>query len=112
MQFALLIYDNEQRWQKGYDSGELAEYRQFSQEFATAIKGGNALQSTKTAATVRVRNGQPVTTDGPFAETKEQLAGFYLVEAKDAGEARAIAAKIPGARTGSIEVRPVMVFSA
>lgn len=112
MQYLLLIYDNEQRWQAGYDPAELAKYREFGQEFAAAIKGGNALLPTKTASTVRVRDSKPVITDGPFAETKEQLAGFYLVDVKDAEEAKRIAAKIPAARTGSIEVRPIMVFAA
>lgn len=111
MQYLLLIYDNEQRWKKGYDPAELGEYRAFGQQHAAAIKGGNALQPTSTAKTIRVRNGKPLATDGPFAETKEQLGGFYLVEAKDIAEATAIAAKIPGARHGSIEVRPIMTFS-
>jgi hypothetical protein len=111
MLYALLIYDNEQRWKNGYDAAELARYRDFGQEFSGAIKGGNALQATPTSSTVRVRNGKTTITDGPFAETKEQLAGFYLVDAKDAAEAQAMAAKIPAAQTGSIEVRPVMVFS-
>ena len=111
MQYLLLIYDNEKRWSKGYDPAELTEYRAFGQQHAAAIKGGNALQPTSTAKTVRVRNGKPLATDGPFAETKEQLGGFYLVEAKDIAEATAIAAKIPGARHGSIEVRPIMTFS-
>ena len=111
MQYLLLIYDEEKRWSKGYDNGEIAEYRAFGKEFAPAIKGGNALQPTGTATTVRVRNGKSLTTDGPFAETKEQLGGFYLVEARDQKEAEAIAAKIPGARFGSIEVRPIMKFS-
>jgi hypothetical protein len=111
MLYALLIYDNEKRWQNGYDAAELTQYHAFGQEFAGAIKGGNALQGTQTASTVRLRNGKPAITDGPFAETKEQLAGFYLVDAKDTAEAQTIAAKIPGAQTGSIEVRPVMVFS-
>ena len=66
-----------------------------------------ALRSVQTATTVRVRNGNVSVTDGPFAETKEQLAGFYLIEAKDLNEAIGLAAKIPPARTGSIEVRPV-----
>jgi hypothetical protein len=69
--------------------------------------GGEALQSVHTATTVRVRNGRVSITDGPFAETKEQLAGFYLVEANDLNEAILIAAKIPPARIGSVEVRPV-----
>jgi hypothetical protein len=111
MQFLLLIYDEEKRWANGYDPAELQAYRAFSQEYANAIRGGNALQPTHTAKTVRVRNGKAVATDGPFAETKEQLAGFYLVEASDLDEAAAMAAKIPGARYGSLEVRPIMKFS-
>ena len=110
MEYLLLIYDNEKRWAKGYDKAELAEYNAFGKEFAPTIKGGNALQPTNTAATVRVREGKNLTTDGPFAETKEQLAGYYMVEAKDRDEAVKIAAKIPGARFGSVEVRPIMVF--
>lgn len=111
MEYLLLIYDNEKRFANGYPEAELAEYRAFGKEFASAIKGGHALQPTHTAASVRVRNGKTVTTDGPFAETKEQLGGFYLVEARDRDEAAAIAAKIPGARFGSVEVRPIMKFS-
>jgi len=113
MQFALLIYDDEKRWTRnGYDPAELEQYRAFGKEFANAIKGGNALQPTPTARTVRVRDGKSLVIDGPFAETKEQLGGFYLVEARDAEEAAGIAAKIPGARHGSIEVRPIMTFSS
>jgi hypothetical protein len=111
MQFLLLIYEDEKRFSQGYDNGEMREYRAFGQEYANAIKGGNALQPTQTAATVRVRNGKATTMDGPFAETKEQLGGFYLVEAGTREEAIKIAAKIPGARFGSIEVRPIMTFS-
>jgi hypothetical protein len=111
MQYLLLIYENEKRFSQGYDQAEMAEYRAFGQEFAKSIKGGHALQPTHAARTVRVRNGKPLTTDGPFAETKEQLGGYYLVEAADGNEAIAIAAKIPGARFGSIEVRPIMTFS-
>jgi hypothetical protein len=111
MEFLLLIYDNEKRFSKGYDQNEMAGYQAFGKEFAGAIKGGNALQATGTAATVRVRDGKHLTTDGPFAETKEQLGGYYLVEAKDRDAAVAIAAKIPGAHFGSIEVRPIMKFS-
>ena len=69
--------------------------------------GGEALQPTHTATTVRVRNGRVTTTDGPFAETKEQLAGFYAIEAKDLDEAIAFASQIPPARYGTIEVRPM-----
>ena len=111
MQYLLLIYENEKRFSTGYQEAELNEYRAFGKEFASAIKGGHALQPTNTAATVRVRDGKMLSTDGPFAETKEQLGGFYLIEARDRDEAIKIAAKIPGARFGSIEVRPIMKFS-
>jgi hypothetical protein len=114
MQYLLLIYDNETRWQKATPSDinqELGNYRAFGAKNAGAILGGNALQPTDTARTVRVRDGKAVTTDGPFAETKEQLGGYYLVEAKDADEAAHIASQIPGARFGCIEVRPIMTFN-
>jgi hypothetical protein len=111
MQFLLLIYENEQRFATNYDQAEMDEYVAFGKQHDTSIKGGNALQPTSTAATVRVRDGKVLTTDGPFAETKEQLGGFYLVEATDHKAAAAMAAKIPGARFGCVEVRPVMVFS-
>jgi hypothetical protein len=80
-------------------------------EFEAIIKGGNALQPTGTATTVRVRDGRMLSTDGPFAETKEQLGGFYLVDANTREEAIAMASKIPAARFGSVEVRPIMKFS-
>jgi len=114
MQFLLLIYEPEQRWttmSEAEQGSEMQGYRAFGQEFAASIKGGNALQPTMTAKTLRVRDGKSVVTDGPFAETKEQLGGYYLVDAKDAEAAIAMAAKIPGARSGSIEVRPIMEFS-
>jgi hypothetical protein len=114
MQFLLLIYDRETRWtalSKDEYATETREFGAFGKEFAGTIKGGNALQPTATAKTVRVRDGKSVVTDGPFAETKEQLGGYYLVEARDAAEAAAIGAKIPWARFGSIEVRPIMTFS-
>jgi hypothetical protein len=114
MQFLLLIYENEKRWTrlgKAEVDAEVGEYGAFGTEFAGKILGGNALQPTATAKTVRVRGGEPQITDGPFAETKEQLGGYYLVEARDAEEATAIASKIPGARNGSIEARPIMKFS-
>src|SRR5580692_1723623 len=98
MQYLLLLYDNEKRFSQGYDKSEMAEYVAFGNEHASAIKGGNALQPTATATTVRVRDGKTLNTDGPFAETKEQLGGFYLIEAKDKGEALSIAAKVPGAK--------------
>lgn len=111
MQYLLLIYENEKRFSHGYDKAEINEYQAFGKEFSENIKGGNALQLTNTAKTVRVRNGKPANTDGPFAETKEQLGGFYLIDAKDMNEALQMAAKIPAARFGSIEVRPIMTFS-
>lgn len=111
MQFLLLIYESEHRFASGFDPAEFQEYQTFGQQHATAIKGGNALQPTSTAQSVRVRNGKTLTTDGPFAETKEQLGGFYLVEAPDKNAAAAMAAKIPGARFGCVEVRPIMTFS-
>jgi hypothetical protein len=111
MQYLLLIYENEKRYAQGYPADEMKEYNAFGAEFAKAIKGGNALQPTSAATTVRIRDGKRLTTDGPFAETKEQLGGFYLVEARDLDEAINMAAKIPGARNGSIEVRPIMTFS-
>ncbi len=111
MRYLLLIYEDEKRLQSGYDPGEMREYQALGKEFAQSILGGNALQPTVTAKTVRVRNGKTVVTDGPFAETKEQLGGYYLIEASDAAEAGKIAAKIPGARFGCVEVRPIMTFS-
>jgi hypothetical protein len=113
MKYLLLIYENEKRWEtSGYDPKEMAEYRAFGKEFAKAILGGHALKPTATATTVTVREGKRLTTDGPFAETKEQLGGYYLIEAKDLDEAIHVAGKIPGARYGSIEVRPIMTFDS
>lgn len=111
MQILLLIYENEKRFASGFDPSEMKEYEAFGQQQASAIKGGNALQATTEAQTVRVRNGKALTMDGPFAETKEQLGGYYLVEAPDKAAATAIAAKIPGARFGCVEVRPILTFS-
>jgi hypothetical protein len=114
MQFLLLIYDQEKRTTALSEADQVMEYQEFAafgQEFASAIKGGEALQPTPTAKTVRVRSSKPLVTDGPFAETKEQLGGYYLVEAQDIEAVLAIAAKIPWARFGSIEVRPIMQFS-
>jgi len=110
MQYLLLIYENEKRFEKGYDSAELAEYRAVGKEFGNIIKSGAALRPTNSATAVRVREGKRLTTDGPFAETKEQLGGFYLVDAPDLDEAIRLAAKIPAARFGTIEVRPLMKF--
>jgi hypothetical protein len=115
MQYLLLIYENEKRWEKmsEADQGkEYAEYTSFTEDIKKSGKlvAGDALQPTATATTVRVRDGKRLTTDGPFAETKEQLGGYYLVNAKDLDEALDLAARIPAVRSGSIEVRPVMVF--
>jgi hypothetical protein len=110
MQYLLLIYDNEKRWSDGYSDAEMVEYRAYGKEFAGAIRGGNALLPTSTAKTVRVRANKASVTDGPFAETKEQLAGFYLMEAASMEEALVMAEKLPGAKYGSIEVRPIMTF--
>lgn len=111
MQYLLLIYENENRFATGYPQDELNEYRAFGSKHAGAIKGGNALQPTSAAKTVRIRNGQTVSTDGPFAETKEQLGGYYLIEANSVEDAASVAAGIPAARYGSVEVRPILVFS-
>jgi hypothetical protein len=117
MRYLLLIYGNEQA-QAGMSEAEGAAQYQAYNDFTKDIvdrglmQGGEALQPTSTATTVRVRNDETLSTDGPFAETKEQLGGFYLVDCKDLDEAIETAAKIPGARDGSIEVRPVMEYPA
>ena len=114
MQYLLLIYENEKRFNNLDEAKmgtEIAEYQSFGQRYKSNIKGGNALQPTSTAKTVRVRDGKALSSDGPFAETKEQLGGFYLVEASNADEATAMAQHIPGARYGCVEVRPIMTFS-
>ena len=111
MQYLLLIYENERRFAEGYDPEELKEYRAVGAEYTSLIEAGKALQPTRTATTVRVREGKRLVTDGPFAETKEQLGGFYLIEAPDLDRALDMAAKIPAARYGCIEVRPIMKFS-
>src|SRR5579885_445253 len=112
MQYLLLIYHNEAEASARGEAAAAAmhqEYGAFTQSIVKSgnFKAGDALQPTSTATTVRVRNGKVRTTDGPFAETREQLAGYYLVEAKDLDEATALAARIPSAREGSIEVRPI-----
>jgi hypothetical protein len=109
MQYLLLIYSNEAEMAARSASAMatmMAEYTDFTKG-GGQFKAGDRLKPTSAATTVRVRNGQAVTTDGPFAETREQLGGYYLVEAKNLDEATAIAARIPGARVGSIEVRPI-----
>jgi hypothetical protein len=113
MQYMLLIYSNEAE-ASGLPADAqkqmFAEYGEFTKGIIDSghFKAGDALQAVSTATTVRVRGGKQLVTDGPFAETREQLGGYYLIEAKDLDEARGIAARIPGAKHGSIEVRPVM----
>jgi hypothetical protein len=116
MQYLLMIYANEAEYAK-IDPATLQkvfeEYGAFTQGIVKSgnFKAGDRLQPTTTATTVRIRDGKTLTTDGPFAETREQLGGYYLVDAKDLDEALAIAARIPGARFGSIEVRPIWVYN-
>ena len=115
MQYMLLIYDSEKLWADMNEADRnkmFAEYGEFTESIKKSgnLVAGDALEPVKTATTVRVRNDKVLTTDGPFAETKEQLGGYYLINAKNLDEATAIAARIPSSRVGSIEVRPVMVF--
>ena len=115
MQYLLLIYRNDAEYGKMSPAGKemSAEYGVFTQAIVQSghFKAGDGLQPTTTATTVRVRDGKMLTTDGPFAETREQLGGFYLVDAKDLDEALSIAERIPGAKRGTIEVRPVVELS-
>ena len=116
MQYLLMIYQSEAEYGKidaATGKKMMEEYGAFTQSIIQSgnFKAGDALQPTATATTVRVRDGKTLTTDGPFAETREQLAGYYLVEARDLDAALAMAARIPGAKTGSIEVRPIMVYN-
>jgi hypothetical protein len=115
MQYLLLIYRNEAELGKMSPAERkqvAADYGAFTQSIVQSghFKAGDGLQPTTTATTVRVRDGKMLTTDGPFAETREQLGGYYLVEAKDLDTALGIAARIPGAKSGSVEVRPVMIY--
>lgn len=121
MQYLLLIYGDETTAPQPGDeraggemAGELDAYNAFTEDIQKRglFKAGEALHPSTAATTVRVRDGRTLTTDGPFAETKEQLGGFYLIDARDLDEAIEVAAKIPGARYGSIEVRPVWDFPA
>ena len=113
MRYALLIYASEQEWANQAEEesqAQFQEYMAFTKDIVDRgiYKGGEALQPIATATTVRVRDGERLTTDGPFAETKEQFGGYYVVEAKDLDEAIEIAARIPDVRGGSIEIRPIM----
>jgi hypothetical protein len=113
MKYLLLIYENEAAFtnlsqaEQGKIFGEYMEYSKRIRKDGNYI-AGQALEPVATATTVRVKDGKTLTTDGPFAETREQLGGFYMVEAKDLDEAISLATGIPAVRTGCIEVRPIM----
>jgi hypothetical protein len=117
MKYLCLVYDDEQAWQKfpkDVQDKYLGEYK----EFTDTVKkngqyvGSNRLQPSHTATTVRFRNGKVSTTDGPYIETKEQLGGYYLIEAKDLNDAIHVASRIPSARFGAVEVRPIFEMRA
>ena len=119
MQYLLLIYSNETERNQAMANmseeerkADFGAWMTYTEELKTAglFVGGDALQPTPTATTVRLRAGERMVSDGPFAETKEQLGGYYLIEADNLDIALEWAAKCPGAKDGSIEVRPVMVF--
>ena len=117
MQYMLLIYDNEAKFEETFPTeaeqqGVMGQWFQFTEELKATGKmiAGEALNPVATAKSVRVRDGKTVTTDGPFAETKEQLGGYYIVDVDTVEEAIAWAAKIPSAPYGTVEVRPVMTF--
>jgi hypothetical protein len=117
MQYILLIYESEAEWNSVGEAERQKMFQQYMELTQDMQKNGNykighQLQPTSMATTVRERRGKKSVTDGPFAETREQLGGFYLVEAKDLDDALALASRIPSVRTGSIEVRPVVVREA
>ena len=117
MKYMLLIYDEEKNFAKmsQADLGKMiGEYRQFGESIQASgnHQAGAQLAPTSTATSVRIRDGKRLVTDGPFAETREQLGGYYLIEAKDLDEAISIAARIPSARMGTIEVRPLVQAGA
>lgn len=117
MQYLLLIYENEAESAARSPQemqGMLADYQEFTHGIVASgnFRGGEALRPVSTATSVRVRQGKVILTDGPFAETHEQLGGFYLIEAPDLDAATAIASRIPAAKTGTIEVRPLQVWNA
>ena len=115
MKYLCLIYDEEKKMAamtKTETDAIMGEYFAFTEGIRQngQYLGGNALQPVHTATTVRVRSGKISTTDGPFAETKEQLGGYYLIEARDLNDAIQVASRIPSARAGSVEVRPIVEF--
>ena len=117
MKYLLLIYNNEQSWNAISESERqqiYGEYRKLREELLSRGRfvTGSQLQPIATATSVRVRDGKELVTDGPFAETHEQLAGYFLVEAENLDEATSIAARIPSAKTGTVEVRPLVETAA
>ena len=113
MRYMLLIHDEEHAWGALSEADRqqmIKEYRQFSDQVKSAGQyvAGAQLQPTSTAKSVQIRNGKRIVTDGPFAETREQLGGYYLIEARNLDEAVGLAARVPSARIGTIEVRPVV----
>jgi len=115
MKYLCLIYEKEEifaRLTPDESQNLMREYFTFGDDIRNSghYIAGQALQPVSTATTVRVRGGKVQSTDGPFAETKEQLGGFYMIEAKDLNDAIQVAARIPAARTGCVEVRPIMTF--
>ena len=117
MRYLLLIYGDEKQWAELSPADQQAEYEAydaFGKWLAEKgwMRGADALQGTATATSVRLREGKVLTTDGPFAETKEQLGGYYQIECENLDQAIEAAAKIPAARGGTIEVRPIMEFPA
>jgi hypothetical protein len=117
MKYMLLIHDSEEAWNRLSETERrqiMGEYRRFSEEIRASghYRAGSQLQPTSTATTVRVRNGKRLVTDGPFAETREQLGGYYLVDAKDLDEAISLAERLPSAKIGTIEIRPLAEMSA
>jgi len=116
MRYLCLIYDEEKKMaamSKGEQDAFMGEYFAFTEDVKKSghYIGGEALQPVGTATTVRVRSGKMSTTDGPFAETKEQLGGYYLINAKDLNDALQVASRIPSAKTGTVEVRPIQEFN-
>ena len=112
MQYLLLIYDNEKQFEtmpKDELGAFMTAYDTFTADLVKSgqMVGSNRLHNIDRATTVRIREGKQQITDGPFAETREQLGGYYLINAKNLDEATAIAARIPSAKTGSIEIRPI-----